>query len=85
MTVTQSRWTPIAERMTTGFGEHRWRWFQGHSPLATIQQSDADKVILMHQRQPDGGVLLVARLPGPAWLRWRTWCGRNAIPMRVRR
>ena len=84
MRITADEWTTVAARGVGDYGRWHWSWTYGHDARATTAAAEADKIILMHQRQADGSVVLVARLAGPSWLRWRSWCSRHAIPFRVR-
>lgn len=80
MKLSLHRWTVVAMRgdaqTRSGWVVNKWFWIPGQSETEIFAASMNDDVIVMHSHAPDG-VLLMARLAGPAWKRWRRQCERK--------
>ena len=63
------RWTVVATRMRGSHDMDVWAWIEGYDPRSLHQSIERGDLIVMHRRNADGKIEMVARFAGPNWRR----------------
>lgn len=68
--LSQDKWTVIGRSSKPG----TWHYIEGYDEKLVIDAAFSDRIIVMHRRYIEGDIRgwhLVARLPGPAWMKFQ--------------